>query len=291
MKTEDKNKIENPKKTSKKILKSEDNKEMTIVQIKAEMESLVLQINQNKTEIEKLTDDIVGELLELREYRQKIDAHEEIDDKKKPSSQKKGSRRKRGQKEEPIDLDYVLANMNMIKKLLDFSDQLSSKHDEFDSKKLKKRTFFLRKRAKNLTLEDEGKNGRQIVLIVDDDATTSNIISHVLTQHNYRVSSTLNAEDGLKTILKEKPDLIILDIMMPGMDGFQLLSILKENDETAHIPVVLISSLAGEHDILKGLQIGAEDYILKPFSPRVLHLKVKKLLGTKNEHIAPHHRL
>ena len=264
---------------------------MTTDQIKAEMESLVHQINQYKTEIEKLTDDIIGELLELREYRQKIDAHEEIYDKKKPSSQKKGSKRKRGQKKEPVDLDYELANMNMIKKLLDLSDQLANKREEFDSKKLKKRTLFLRKRAKNLTLEDEGKNGRQKILIVDDDATTANIISHVLTQHNYRVSSTLNAENGLKMILKEKPNLIILDIMMPGMDGFQLLSILKENDETAHIPVVLISSLAGEHDILKGLEIGAEDYILKPFSPRVLHLKVKKLIGIKNEHIAPHHRL
>jgi PleD family two-component response regulator len=255
------------------------------------MESLVLQINQNKSEIEKLTEDIVGELLELREYRQKIDTHEEVDDKKKPSSQKKGSKRKRGQKKDPIDLDYVLANMNMIKKLLNFSGQLASKHEEFDSKKLKKRTSFLRKRAKDQTLEDEGKKGQQIILIVDDDATTANIISHVLSQHNYRVSSKLNAEEGLKMILKEKPDLIILDIMMPGMDGFQLLSILKENDETAHIPVVLVSSLAGEHDILKGLQIGAEDYILKPFSPRVLHLKVKKLLGIKNEHIAPHNRL
>jgi CheY-like chemotaxis protein len=280
MKTETKNKKKKSKKNPRKIQKSEENKEMTIDQIKAEMESKIRQINQSKTEIEKITDVIIGELLRLHDYRRKIETHEEINDK-----------RKRGQKKESVDLDYELANMNMIKKLLDLSDHLVSKREEFASKKLKKRALFLRKRTKNLTLEDEGKNGRKKILIVEDDATTASIISFVLKKHNYYVNSTLNAEDGLKMTLKEKPDLIILDIMLPGMDGFQLLSILKENEETAHIPVVLVSSLAGEHDILKGLEIGAEDYILKPFSPRVLHLKVKKLMGIKNEHIVPHHRL
>ena len=291
MKTENKNKKEKPRKPAKKAMKSEVEIEMTIDQIKAEMEITTQNLNQCKIEIEKVTDVIISDLLKLSEYRQKIDTPEEKGDKKKTNSQKKGRKGKEDQNKETIDLDYELANMNMIKKMLDLSYQIKSTSEDFDPKKLKKRNLFLRKRVKDLGLKDEGKNGRQKILIVEDDATTAKIISYVLTQHNFRISSTLNAEDGLKMTLKEKPDLIILDIMLPGMDGFQLLSILKENEETFHIPVVLISSLAGEHDILKGLEIGAEDYILKPFSPRVLYLKVKKLMRVKNERIAPHHRL
>ncbi len=280
MKTENKNEKGTAGESSKKTQKEEKRTEMTIDQVKAEMESLFRQINRCKAEIEKQTDVIIKELSKLREHRKKIETQEQIDVKKRP-----------GMKKEAVDLDYELANMKMIKKLLDLSGQLADKHEEFDSKKLKKRTLSLRKRVKSLRIETEGKNGRQKILIVDDDATTVNIISYVLAQHNYQVISSLNAEDGLKTTLKEMPALILLDIMLPGMDGFQLLSILKDNEETSHIPVVLLSSLAGEKDILKGLEIGAEDYILKPFSPRVLHFKLKKLIGVKNEHVAPHHRV
>ena len=129
------------------------------------------------------------------------------------------------------------------------------------------------------------------ILVIDDDPVGTRLIEYTLKQRGYQVLAAQNGVEGLKKARNEEPDLIILNVMLPGMDGFQLLSILKENDETAHIPVVLISSLAGEQDILKGLEIGATDYVLKPFSPRVLHLKVKKLIGIKNEHIAPHHRL
>jgi len=285
MKVLKKKKSEKDKTKENNAYSSAETVEMKPAEINKEMQNHLDQIAQKKEQICTLTNSISEELLKIHELRQKTVAYEEK--KVKSGSKVKGSKRKK----DIVDLDYELANMNMIKKLLDLSDHLVNKHEEFESKKLKKRTVFARKRAKNLRLQDEGKNGRQKILIVEDDATTANIISYVLTQHNYQVSAWLNAEDGLKMTLKEKPDLIILDIMLPGMDGFQLLSILKENEETAHIPVVLISSLAGEHDILKGLEIGAEDYILKPFSPRVLHLKVKKLMGIKNEHIAPHHRL
>jgi PleD family two-component response regulator len=290
MKKEDKNKIKKPKKATKKTSKSKTIAEMTIDQIKAEMESMAHQINQGKAEIEKLADEVIGELSKLGEYRKEIEDQTETNDSKKTSSQTKGSKRKKGKKKEAVDLDYELANMKMIKKLLDISDHLAHKREAVDSNLRKKRSFLARKRAKKLRIE-EAKNGRPKVLIIEDDNTTANIITYVLTKHNYHISATANAEEGLKMTLKEKPSLIILDIMLPGMDGFQLLSILKENEETAHIPVVLISSLAGEQDILKGLEIGAEDYILKPFSPQVLHLKVKKLMGKRNEHIAPHHRL
>jgi len=280
MKTDNKAKTEKPRKARKKTQNPDQKKILTADHIKKEMRNKLHQIKLHKEEIKKHADSIVDALAELGEYRKTIAAREQ-----------NAGIKKKGKKKETVDLDYHLANMYMIKKLLGLSGQLLHNQDEFHSKKLQKRALFLKKRIKKLWLETEGKNGRQKILVVEDDATTANIISYVLTQHEFRVNCSQDAEDGLKRTLKEKPDLIILDIMLPGMDGFQLLSILKENEETAQIPVILISSLTGEHNILKGLEIGAEDYILKPFSPRILHLKVKKLIGNINEHFAPHHRL
>jgi len=278
-----------------------DNTELTTGQIKKDIDNHIKQINQSKSDIGRLTKFITEELLKIRELRQQIEAYEEINEKKKSSlkegprvhsaNEEKVRKRKKGQKQITVDLDYELANMNMIKKLLNFSTQLEQKKDDFKSKISPKKGLLHRRRIKKLGLDGEIKNGQKKILIVEDDPTTINIISYVLSQNNYSVSSSLNAEDGLKMTLKDKPDLIILDIMLPGMDGFQLLSILKENEETDHIPVVLISSLTGEKDILKGLEIGAVDYILKPFSPQILLLKVKKLMSTKNGNISPHYRL
>jgi len=280
MTTDNKAKTEKPRKYRKKVQNPDKKKILTVDQIKKEMRNKLRQIKLHKEEIKKHADSIVDALAEVGEYRKTIADREQ-----------NAGKRKKGEKKETVDLDYHLANMYMIKKLLGLSGELLHNEDEFHSKKLQKRALFLKKRIKKLGLEIEGQNGRQKILVVEDDATTANIISYVLTQHEFRVSCSQDAEDGLKRTLKEKPDLIILDIMLPGMDGFQLLSILKENEETARIPVILISSLTGEHDILKGLEIGAEDYILKPFSPRILHLKVKKLTGNKNEHVASHHLL
>jgi len=295
------NKQEKGGKQKKVINPSIDNKDMSEDQIREDIDNRINQITRHKKEIDKLTDSVIEELMKLCELRQKIEVQEEMEGKKTSPSKKvsrvksgnkaKGGKRKKVQKKETVEVDYELANMNMIKKLLDLSDNLQYKRDEFKSKMMQRKGRFRWIGRKKIGLEDEEKNGRSKILIVEDDPTTVNIVSYVLSQHNYRVSSTLNAEDGLKMTLKERPDLIILDIMLPGMDGFQLLSVLKENEETTHIPVVLISSLTAEKDILKGLEIGADDYILKPFSPQILYLKVKKILGSKNGNIAYHNRL
>ena len=192
-----------------------------------------------------------------------------------------------------MELDYELANMLMIKKLLNLSENLRDDEDKLKNLAFRKkvRSRLKRKRIRGLQLKESAINGHRKILIVEDDLTTANIIRYILTQHNFRVSFSLNAEDGLKQTLKGRPDLIILDIMLPGMDGFQLLSILKENEETVHIPVILISSLTGEKDILRGLEIGATDYIIKPFSPQILFHKVKKILRSQNENISDNSRL
>jgi CheY-like chemotaxis protein len=125
-----------------------------------------------------------------------------------------------------------------------------------------------------------GPNGAKRILVVDDDPTTVKVISHFLQKENYQVSTSLSGVEGLKKAFQEVPDLILLDILMPDLNGFQFLSIYRKVEETARTPVVILSSLAEEADILKGLEIGAVDYITKPFSPQLLMAKIKKNLNS-----------
>lgn len=123
-------------------------------------------------------------------------------------------------------------------------------------------------------------DGVKRILVVDDDLTMLKIIAHFLEKENYKVSTSLSGVDGLKKALKEAPDLILLDVMMPDLNGFQFLSIYRKGEDNARTPVVILSSLAEEADVLKGLETGAADYITKPFSPQVLMAKVKKNLNS-----------
>jgi PleD family two-component response regulator len=145
---------------------------------------------------------------------------------------------------------------------------------------------FHRNRAVALKVELEelmnpASDSRQKILVVDDDPTTLKIISHFLQKENYRVSTSLSGVDGLKKAFKEDPDLIILDIMMPDLNGFQFLSIYRKDEENVQTPVVILSSLSEETDMLKGLGIGAIDYVTKPFSPQVLMAKIKKAIRSE----------
>ena len=126
------------------------------------------------------------------------------------------------------------------------------------------------------------------VLLVDDDPTTRNLISHFLRKENFLVEKADNGNEGLAKARSGKPDLLVLDVIVPGMGGFELLSLLKKDPETASIPVLILSSLDEEEAIVKGLEEGA-DYITKPFSPRVLLAKIKKILQDAGDHAA-HHR-
>jgi len=126
------------------------------------------------------------------------------------------------------------------------------------------------------------------VLLVDDDPTTRNLISHFLRKENFLVEKAGDGGDGLAKAQSGRPDLIIVDAAMPGMGGFELLSLLKRSPETAFIPTLILSSLDEEEAIIKGLEEGA-DYFVKPFSPRVLVAKIKKILRDACDH-AVHHR-
>ncbi len=157
-------------------------------------------------------------------------------------------------------LDRELEKLLIIKKLLE--DSLAQSRSE-----------------ENHPPEAADPNRAKKILVVDDDLTTVKIIAHFLQKENYLVHSSQAGVDGIKKAFKENPDLILLDIMIPDLNGFQFLSIFRKDPEYAKIPVIILSSLAEEADVLKGLEIGAVDYLTKPFSPQVLMAKVKKNLN------------
>jgi len=122
---------------------------------------------------------------------------------------------------------------------------------------------------------------RKSILIIEDDRTTQNIIRHFLEKNGFAVASAGDAEEGLRQAREKPPALILLDLMLPGMSGFQVLSRLKQDAALAPIPVVILSSLTQEDDIMKALTSGAVDYITKPLSPSVLVTKIKLLLAER----------
>lgn len=132
---------------------------------------------------------------------------------------------------------------------------------------------------------------KQTILAVDDTLANIDVVKGVLAQ-DYLVQAALNGKMALKIIEKQKPDLILLDIMMPDMDGYEVCTLLKSQEETRNIPIIFLTAKAQEDDETKGLSLGAVDYITKPISPPILKERVKnhlmlqaskKLLERQNE--------
>lgn len=123
------------------------------------------------------------------------------------------------------------------------------------------------------------------VLLVDDEKMNLRILRAVLRTGGYRFFEAETAEDALRILERENVDLILLDLMMPGMDGFQALEVIKQNPSTAFIPVIVASALKDSTDIQKGLELGANDYFTKPLSDDDrrfrLPLKVRNLIKMK----------
>ena len=117
---------------------------------------------------------------------------------------------------------------------------------------------------------------RKLIVAVDDSLTVRKIVSITLERMGYRVMTALEGQHGLELICQERPDLILLDITMPGMDGYQVCKAIKQNPATKRIPVVMLSGKDGFFDKVKGRLAGATDYITKPFREATLAEAVKK---------------
>src|SRR4030043_439455 len=116
------------------------------------------------------------------------------------------------------------------------------------------------------------------ILLVDEDPIILRLIASRLKNSGYDVVSALDGESGLKKAITKKPDLVLLDIIMPGLNGFEVCKRLKENDKTKDIPVIMLTVLAGEKDLSKGLEAGADCLITKPFSAVDLLHEIKKTM-------------
>jgi len=119
------------------------------------------------------------------------------------------------------------------------------------------------------------------VLIVEDDPNTVQLVKFLLEKNNFEVLIAYDGVEALQMTRKEKPDLILMDVIMPRMDGIEAIGKLQEDENTQDIPIVILSALGQEMDVMKGLQAGASGYIVKPFSPKELLEEINAKLARK----------
>ena len=119
---------------------------------------------------------------------------------------------------------------------------------------------------------------KEKIQIVEDDKDIAEMIEYNLSREGYTVSSVPDGETAVSRAKKDRPDLVILDLMLPGMDGFEVCKRLKNNEITARIPIIMLTAKSREADKVVGLELGADDYMTKPFSPRELVARIKAVL-------------
>lgn len=122
-----------------------------------------------------------------------------------------------------------------------------------------------------------GQMGQKI-LIVEDEPDIRKLVQYNLAQERFRVTEAEDGEQALKIVQRDKPHLVVLDLMLPGLSGIELCRILRDRTDTANLPILMLTAKAGETDRVLGLEMGADDYLTKPFSPRELVARVRAIL-------------
>lgn len=116
------------------------------------------------------------------------------------------------------------------------------------------------------------------ILVVEDEEDILALLHYNLVREGFRVSLAGSGEEGLETIAEDPPDLVVLDLMLPGMDGLQVCRALKQDANTRNIAVVMVTAKGEETDVVAGLELGADDYVTKPFSPKILIARIRSVL-------------
>jgi len=116
------------------------------------------------------------------------------------------------------------------------------------------------------------------IVVIEDEPDILEVLQYNLSREGYRVVTSRDGEEGLESIRNEDPDLVLLDLMLPGLDGIEVCRRLKTDPVTASIPVIMVTAKGEESDVVIGLQLGADDYVAKPFSPRELMARIKAVL-------------
>jgi DNA-binding response OmpR family regulator len=123
------------------------------------------------------------------------------------------------------------------------------------------------------------------IAVIEDEPDISELLVYNLEKEGFGTVRAFDGGEGLKLIRRERPDLVLLDLMLPGMDGLEICKVLKQDDSTKAIPIIMITAKSEESDVVVGLQLGADDYVTKPFSPKVVVARIKAAFrrGLKHE--------
>jgi two-component system, OmpR family, alkaline phosphatase synthesis response regulator PhoP len=124
---------------------------------------------------------------------------------------------------------------------------------------------------------------KESVLVIEDDEDIQELVNYNLTKEGYQTTCVGSGEEGLKTVKAKLPNLVVLDLMLPGIDGLEICKLIKADPKTQHIPIVMLTAKGEESDVVTGLELGAEDYITKPFSPKVLVARIRTILRRKSK--------
>lgn len=116
------------------------------------------------------------------------------------------------------------------------------------------------------------------ILVVDDEPDILSVLVYHLSREGYRVTTAVNGPSALVTVENDRPDLVVLDLMLPGMDGYEVLLRMREDERMRHVPVLLLTARREEEERVRGFEVGADDYLTKPFSARELTLRIAALL-------------
>lgn len=124
---------------------------------------------------------------------------------------------------------------------------------------------------------------KETILIVDDEEDILELIKYNLKSEGYLVLTAQTGEEAIKIARQSSPDLMVLDLMLPGIDGLEVTRYLRNNEQTTELPIVMLTAKGEESDIVTGLELGANDYISKPFSPKVLVARIRSILRRRKK--------
>ena len=145
----------------------------------------------------------------------------------------------------------------------------------------RRRLFRARAEGGNRVVSSDGGGGGGAarIVIADDDDIAAKILTHRLDKEGFDIRRYEDGAEAFEAVLADTPDLVLLDIKMPGMDGFEILERLRRTPACADVPIIMVTSMASETDVVRGFDLGADDYVLKPFSPIELVARVRRLLA------------
>ena len=127
----------------------------------------------------------------------------------------------------------------------------------------------------------------QRIVVVEDEEDIRAILEYALTREGYQVSTCANGARALHDVRRKHPDLVLLDLMLPGVDGLEICRVLKHSDDTRSIPIIMVTAKSEESDVVLGLGLGADDYVMKPFSPKELVARVRAVLRRTSQAAEP----